>query len=144
MSWRRDQEAALSSVAIAVESSALYVFVGSPRFCVSQAPVCALGLSWCNGTVKVLSSSWTPSLSGRVVVRLRERRQSDSDLLWWFGWSPQFFGFTCVVERQLDLTSCVLAVVLPVKVCHGVGTVVIVVGETDDDTYTQEDRNDQE
>ncbi|MQL81332.1 hypothetical protein Taro_013802 [Colocasia esculenta] len=25
--------------------------------------------------------------------------------LWWFGWSPQFFGFTCVVERQLDLTS---------------------------------------
>ncbi|MQM07702.1 hypothetical protein Taro_040544 [Colocasia esculenta] len=79
--------------------------VGSPRFCVSQSPVCAQGLSRCSGTVEVLSSSWTPLLSGRVVVRLRERRQWDSDLLWWFGWSPQFFGFTCVVEQQLDLTS---------------------------------------
>ncbi|MQL87608.1 hypothetical protein Taro_020149 [Colocasia esculenta] len=25
--------------------------------------------------------------------------------LWWFGWTPQFFGFTCVVELQLDLSS---------------------------------------
>ncbi|MQM09344.1 hypothetical protein Taro_042210 [Colocasia esculenta] len=54
--------------------------VRSLRFCVSQAPVCARGLSRCSGTVEVLSSSWTPSLSGRVVVRLRERRQWDSDL----------------------------------------------------------------
>ncbi|MQL71426.1 hypothetical protein Taro_003755 [Colocasia esculenta] len=54
--------------------------VGYPRFCVSQARECARGLSRCSGTVEVLSSSWTPSLSGRVVVRLRERRQWDSDL----------------------------------------------------------------
>ncbi|MQM22532.1 hypothetical protein Taro_055585 [Colocasia esculenta] len=49
--------------------------VGCPRFCVSQARECAQGLSRCSGTVEVLSSSWTPSLSGKVVVRLRERRE---------------------------------------------------------------------
>ncbi|MQL71423.1 hypothetical protein Taro_003766, partial [Colocasia esculenta] len=49
--------------------------VGIPRFCVSQARECARGLSRYSGTVEVLSSSWTPSLSGRVVVRLRKRRQ---------------------------------------------------------------------
>ncbi|MQM09817.1 hypothetical protein Taro_042692 [Colocasia esculenta] len=105
--------------------------VGSPRFCVSQARECARGLSRCSGTVEVLSSSWTPSLSGRVVVRLRERRQWDSDLLWWFGWSPQFFGFTYVVELQLDFTSVTArlrVVVLLADVCHGVGTVVVEVG----------------
>ncbi|MQL94008.1 hypothetical protein Taro_026657 [Colocasia esculenta] len=114
MSWCRDQKAALSSVAITAEGSALHAFgvlvirlsmfnvhgfVGCPKFCVSQAPVCARGLSRYSGTDEVLLSSWTPSLSGRVVVRLRERR------LWWFGWSPQFFGLTYVVELQLDLTS---------------------------------------
>ncbi|MQL77511.1 hypothetical protein Taro_009936 [Colocasia esculenta] len=102
--------------------------VGSPRFCVSQARECARGLSRCNGTVEVLSSSWTPSLSGRVVVRLRERRQWDSDLLWWFGWSPQFFGFTSIVELQLDLSSVTArlrVVVLPVEDCHGVGIVLV-------------------
>ncbi|MQL96580.1 hypothetical protein Taro_029259, partial [Colocasia esculenta] len=52
------------------------------RFCVSHARECARGLSRCSGTVEVLSSSWTPSLSGRVVVRLRERRQWDSDLVY--------------------------------------------------------------
>ncbi|MQM00750.1 hypothetical protein Taro_033491 [Colocasia esculenta] len=53
--------------------------VGYPRFCVSQARVfVVLG---CSGTVEVLSASWTPSFSGRVVVRLRERRQWDSDIL---------------------------------------------------------------
>ncbi|MQL82730.1 hypothetical protein Taro_015208, partial [Colocasia esculenta] len=88
--------------AVAIRSRRL---VGSPRFCVSQARECARGLSRCSGTVEFLSSSWTPSLSGRVVVWLRERRLWDSDLLWWFGWSPQFFGFTCVVELQLDLSS---------------------------------------
>ncbi|MQL99480.1 hypothetical protein Taro_032206, partial [Colocasia esculenta] len=55
--------------------------------------------------------------------------------LWWFGWSPQFFGFTCVVERQLDLTSVTarlrvsgdsLVVVRSVVVCPRGGTVVFV------------------
>ncbi|MQM11805.1 hypothetical protein Taro_044716 [Colocasia esculenta] len=109
--------------------------VGSPRFCVSQARECTRGLSGCSGTVEVLSSFWTPSLSGRVVIRLRERRQWYNDLLWWFGWSPQFFGFTCVVEPQLDLTSMTarlrvsgdsLIVVCLVVVCPRGGTVVFV------------------
>ncbi|MQL98689.1 hypothetical protein Taro_031403 [Colocasia esculenta] len=106
--------------------------LGAPGSEVSQARECARGLSQYSGTVEVLSSSWTPSLLGRVVVQLRERWQWDSDLLWWFGWSPQFFGFTCVVERQLDPTSVTArlrVVVLCVEVCHGVGTVVIVVSE---------------
>ncbi|MQL91283.1 hypothetical protein Taro_023899 [Colocasia esculenta] len=49
--------------------------------------------------------------------------------LWWFGWSAQFFGFTCVVERQLEITfvtARLRVVVLSIEVCHGVGTVVIV------------------
>ncbi|MQL96575.1 hypothetical protein Taro_029257, partial [Colocasia esculenta] len=99
--------------------------VGSPRFCVSQAPECARGLSRCSGTVEVLSSSWTPSLSGRVVVRLRERRQWDNDLaavgLYVRNCETERLFLCCVVRRALVVVS-------PVVVCHGVGTVVVVVG----------------
>ncbi|MQL68722.1 hypothetical protein Taro_001022 [Colocasia esculenta] len=144
ISWCRDQKAVLASVATATEGFVLYALgalvivvysnassVGYPRFCVSQARECARALSRCSGTVEVLSSSWTPSLSGRVVVRLRERRQWDSDLLWWFGWSPQFFGFTYVVELQLDLSSVTLLLRLVsgdslVVVCPSGGTIVFV------------------
>ncbi|MQM02661.1 hypothetical protein Taro_035431 [Colocasia esculenta] len=92
MSWRRDQKAALTSVATMAEGAfdpsvvVRCLFrnassVGCPRFCVSQAPVCARGLSRYSGTVEVLSSSWTPSLSERVVVRLRERQQRTATLV---------------------------------------------------------------
>ncbi|MQM02169.1 hypothetical protein Taro_034933 [Colocasia esculenta] len=119
ISWRCDQKAVMASVAIATEGFALHAFgvlvirlslfivhgfVGSPRFCVSQAHECARGWSRCSGTIEVL--------------------------LWWFGWSPQFFGFTCVVELQLDLTSMTARLrVLPVEMLHGVGTVVVVISE---------------
>ncbi|MQM07502.1 hypothetical protein Taro_040340 [Colocasia esculenta] len=53
--------------------------LGAPGFEESQTRECARGLSRYSGTVEVLSSSWTPSLLGRVVVRLRKRRQWDSD-----------------------------------------------------------------
>ncbi|MQM11136.1 hypothetical protein Taro_044039 [Colocasia esculenta] len=49
--------------------------LGAPGSEVSQTRGCARRLSRYSGTVGVLSSSWTPSLSRRVVVRLRERRQ---------------------------------------------------------------------
>ncbi|MQM23715.1 hypothetical protein Taro_056782 [Colocasia esculenta] len=56
--------------------------LGAPGSEESQARGCAQGLFRYSGTIEVLSSSETPSLSGRVVVQLRERRQWDSDL-WW-------------------------------------------------------------
>ncbi|MQL87552.1 hypothetical protein Taro_020096, partial [Colocasia esculenta] len=49
--------------------------VGSPRFQGEPSTWVCSGLSRYSGTVRVLSSSWTPSLSRRVVVRLRERLQ---------------------------------------------------------------------
>ncbi|MQM10734.1 hypothetical protein Taro_043632 [Colocasia esculenta] len=55
--------------------------LGAPSFDVSQACGCARGLSRYSGTVRVLSPSLTPSLSGRVAVRLRERRQWDNDFV---------------------------------------------------------------
>ncbi|MQM02846.1 hypothetical protein Taro_035614 [Colocasia esculenta] len=68
----------------------------------------------------------------RAVAGLRVLREGCVTCrLWWFGWTPQFFGFTCVVELQLDLSSMTArlrVVVSPVVVCHGVGTVVVVVG----------------
>ncbi|MQM21914.1 hypothetical protein Taro_054961 [Colocasia esculenta] len=57
-----------------------FIKLRAPGSKVSQARGSARGLSRYSGTVRVLSSSWTPSLSGRVAVRLRERRQWDSDL----------------------------------------------------------------
>ncbi|MQL69207.1 hypothetical protein Taro_001490 [Colocasia esculenta] len=53
--------------------------LGVPGSEVSQARGSARGLSRYSGTVRFFSSSWTLSLSGRVAVRLRERRQWDSD-----------------------------------------------------------------
>ncbi|MQL71823.1 hypothetical protein Taro_004178 [Colocasia esculenta] len=79
--------------------------IGSPRFCVSQAPVCAWGLSRYSDTVEVLSSSWTPSLSGRVVVRLRERRQGTATCCGGSVGLHSSLSLLVVVERQLDLTS---------------------------------------
>ncbi|MQM06304.1 hypothetical protein Taro_039124, partial [Colocasia esculenta] len=104
--------------------------LGAPVSKVSQARGSARGLSRYSGTVRVLSSSWTPSLSGRVVVRLRERRQWDSDFALVVGGTdasrrtgPQLVlfpvphfrelrpeslkvtGMSLQVERQLDLSS---------------------------------------
>ncbi|MQL89155.1 hypothetical protein Taro_021723 [Colocasia esculenta] len=59
---------------VALLESAVHM-LGAPGSEVSQARGSARGLSRYSGTVRVLSSSWTPSLSRRVAVRMRERRQ---------------------------------------------------------------------
>ncbi|MQL69149.1 hypothetical protein Taro_001459 [Colocasia esculenta] len=78
-----------------------------PRFCVSQARVCARGLSWYSGIVEVLSSSWTPSFSGRVVVRLRERRQRAATLPHFRELGPESLKVPGMGLQGLDLTSVI-------------------------------------
>ncbi|MQL96368.1 hypothetical protein Taro_029046 [Colocasia esculenta] len=60
-----------------------------------------------SGTIEVLSSSWTPSLSGRVVVRLRERRQGTVTCCGGLVGLHNSLALLVVVERQLDLTSVI-------------------------------------
>ncbi|MQL71042.1 hypothetical protein Taro_003382 [Colocasia esculenta] len=84
MSGHRYLNTTWASVAITAVGYFLHVVLrllwlplqlGAPGSEVSQARGCARGLSRYSGTVRVLSSSWTPSLSRRVVFRLRERWQ---------------------------------------------------------------------
>ncbi|MQL95310.1 hypothetical protein Taro_027970 [Colocasia esculenta] len=77
---RREDVARSGENATPYVDCVFFVKLGAPGSEESQARECARGLSRYSGTVEVLSSSWTPSLSGRVVVQLRERRQWDSDL----------------------------------------------------------------
>ncbi|MQL94285.1 hypothetical protein Taro_026939 [Colocasia esculenta] len=125
MSWRHDQKAALASVATTVEGFVLHIF-GNLVIQISVFHLYGFGTYVCSGLLPV---QW---YHRGLVVFLDTLALGESWCvtcrLWRFGWFPQFFGFTCVVERQLDLTSVtrVLVVVLPVEVCHGVDTVDVV------------------
>ncbi|MQM15691.1 hypothetical protein Taro_048642 [Colocasia esculenta] len=91
--------------------------LGAPGSKVCQVRGCARGLSRYSGTVRVLSSSWTPSLSGRVAIQQRERRQWDSDFVLVVGGTdtsrrtgPQLVLFPVPHFRELrpeSLKTCV-------------------------------------
>ncbi|MQL89075.1 hypothetical protein Taro_021647, partial [Colocasia esculenta] len=133
----------------AVDSFRVLLEVGYPRFCVSQARVFVV-LGACPDTCVVLSMSVSSVLDTltpmfELYVWLRERRQRTTTcvelLLRLIACSALVVGASSlfpsggVVPFRLVLcpwswlvSSGSLIVVLPVEVCLGVGTVVVVVG----------------
>ncbi|MQL79630.1 hypothetical protein Taro_012079 [Colocasia esculenta] len=104
MSWHRDQKAALASVTTIAEGSVLHVF-GNLVIRISVIDLYGFGICVCSGLVPV---QW---YRRGLVVFL----------------GTLALGESC--HSAEGKMARVLVVVLPVEVCHGVGTVVIVVGE---------------